>query len=599
MLTVSDGKLTDADSVLVTTTTNHPPLVDAGKDQQLPAGSSVALNGSATDADQDPLTFYWSFGPLPKGSTAAFKDASKPQTSFTADKEGSYTVILTANDGNFSVNDTLVVTATHVNQPPVANAGPDGKSDLNTPYILSGSGTDPENSPLTYSWTLVNKPAGSTASIKSPTSASTSLVPDKPGSYTATLIVSDGSLPSAPDQVVITTNPVDVTTINPTSGPENIMVTISGKNFSNVAAENIVKFNGVTAVVTSAGYTSLDVTVPKGAGTGIVSVTVNGVTDNGPIFTYILTGVVATLAQFNSPYGLASDPSGNIYIADYNSNLIRKMAPNGTLTTIAGDGTAGYFDSKLPQSKFNHPAGLVYDASHNSLYVCDRDNQCIRKVDLTLGIVTTVLGFPQAGFADGKKPTAQFNSPIGIARDAAGNLYIGDAGNHRIRKIVGDTIVSTFSGNGTAGLADGSAKATKFNAPSHLTIDATNFLYVADALNHAIRKVDTNGNSTTIAGNGTSGFVSANGTNARFNLPFGISIDGSKNLYVSDFNNHSIRKVTPAGDVTTVAGNGTSGYAEGAGSTARFNQPCGVVFTSNFVYVADFINQRVRRIQFE
>src|ERR1041385_2215786 len=218
------------------------------------------------------------------------------------------------------------------------------------------------------------------------------------------------------------------------------------------------------------------------------------------------------------------------------------MAPNGALTTVAGAGTAGYPDAKPLQSQFNHPTGLVFDATNNALYVCDSDNHCIRKVDFSKGVVTTVMGFPQAGFADGKKVVAQFNTPVGIARDANGNLYIGDAGNNRIRKIVGDTIVSTLAGNGSAGLVDG-PKEARFNAPSNVAIDANNYVYVADALNNAIRRVDPGGNVVTIAGNGTSGFVDANGTNARFNLPFGITIDPAGNLYISDFNNHSIRKL--------------------------------------------------------
>lgn len=579
---------------------NTPPVADAGNGSDIFTGETVDLNGSGSfDADDDPLSFTWTFVEKPQASQASISNFDSVRAQFIPDQSGLYRIRLQVSDNIESHADTVAFMAITPNGAPVANAGPDGKTDLGVPFQLSGSGVDPDGDALTFTWSLTSRPAGSLAAIQNPGSQNTSFTPDKPGLYTATLTVGDGAF-TDDDEVVITINNVDVTAINPTSGPAGITVKVNGKNFSPVPAENTVRFNGVAATVTNASSTSLDVVVPLGAGTGAVSVTVNSVTDNGPVFTYVLTGFVTNATQFDSPYFITSDANGNVYISDFGSHVIRRLTPQGQLSIIAGTGQAGYVDAKDPlEAQFNRPAGLAIDGNNN-LYVADRENHCIRRISLTSGDVATMAGFPQAGYSDGQGQQAQFSSPIGLGVDGAGNIYIGDYGNFRVRKMTPLGVVSTLAGNGQSGFADGSPQVAQFAGVAGVAVDLNNNVYAADALNHRIRKIDGNGMVTTLAGNATSGLLNGTGSAARFNTPYGVACDANGNVYVADFANHAVRRITPQGVVSTVGGNGTAGAANGAGSTARFNQPTGVCVTVNGkVYVADFSNDLVRLIEFQ
>jgi hypothetical protein len=579
---------------------NQSPVAAAGNDLSILNGVTSPLDGSgSSDPDGDALAYQWKLIGTPKQSKASIIPFDSVKATFTPDLPGLYLVALQVSDNIANDADTLLIIVTQPNGAPTANAGNDGKANVGTVYQLGGSGTDPDQDPLTYSWSLTSKPVGSTSNIQNPTNANSTFLLDKPGSYTATLTVSDGTT-SDTDDVTITTNSVNIASINPTSGQHGITVKIAGTNFSNVAAENTVQFNGMNAVVTAASYTNLDVTVPKGASTGAVSATVNGVTDVGPTFTYLLTAVVSTFSQFNAPFALTTDANGNIYVADYQSHVIRQITPAGVLSTIAGTGQAGYLDEKSPNAMFNRPAGIVYRAANNSLYVTDNGNHCIRRIDLSSAVVTTLAGFPQAGFNDATGGQAQFNGPFGLGIDSFGNLYVGDVNNIRLRRVTPSGVVTTLAGNGQQGFADGTGVAAQFNGIAGVTVDNTNTIYVADGLNHRIRRVTQQGVVTSVAGNGSTGFVNGTGTAARFNVPYSVACDASGNIYVADFSNHSIRKITPQGVVTTTAGNGVSGLVEGNGAAARFNQPTGVVVAPNGnVYVADFGNQRVRQIIFE
>lgn len=601
-LKVSDKTLFDTDSVLVTASSkgNKPPVANAGQDILIATGTTAPLSGSGSDPDSEGLAYLWTIIQKPVGSVATVNNADKPQASFIADKEGIYLAMLNVSDGSLSDSDTVTVTAAATpNNPPIVDAGKDGTTNLGVVFNLSGSGSDPDGSNVTFVWTLPIKPGGSNATIQNATSPQATFTADRPGTYTATLTVSDGTL-TAFDQVTITTNPVDITGINPASGPFGITVKITGVNFSNVPSENDVVFGKTAAVVSAASYTGLDVVVPKGAGTGTVFVTVNGITDNGPLFTYVESPVVSSVSQFNVPYAMTSDLQGNIYIADYNSHQIRKLTPAGVLTTIAGTGTAGYLDEKPNNAMFRNPAGIAYDQQANVLYIADNGNHCIRKFDIGASVVTTFAGFPQAGFNNATGQQAQFNLPIGLAIDPQGNLYVGDFGNHRVRRITPGAVVTTYAGSGTSGFLDGASGTARFNGIAGVAVSNSGFVYVADGLNNRIRRIDGQGNVTTLAGNTANGFVNGNGTAARFSTPYGIACSTANEVYVADFSNHSIRKITPTGDVTTLAGNGTSGFVDGTGTTARFNGPIGIaVAPNNIIYVADYTNQRVRKIAFE
>lgn len=300
-------------------------------------------------------------------------------------------------------------------------------------------------------------------------------------------------------------------------------------------------------------------------------------------------------ASFNFPTGIALDVSGFLFIADKQNNIVRIISPQGVVNTIAGIAVAGFSNAK-DSVKFNGPAGVAVDASGN-VYVADQINSLIRVIN-TQGVVTTFAGNPgSAGLLNGPGAAALFNGPTGVATDIAGNVYVADNGNNVIRKITTKGIVTTLAGSGTRGSSDGNGAAASFNQPQTLTLDAGGNIYVADRGNNLIRKITPDGAVTTIAGSGTAGSANGVGTAASFNSPAGIAIDASGNLYVGDSNNNVIRKITPNGTVSTLAGTGVAGAANGGLTAATFNNPQGVVVDAyGRVFVADTGNSLIRMI---
>ncbi len=268
-------------------------------------------------------------------------------------------------------------------------------------------------------------------------------------------------------------------------------------------------------------------------------------------------------------------------------------------TTLAGSTTAGSTDGTADTARFNRPAGLCFDSSGN-LYIADSLNYTIRKID-RMGITTTLAGSPGVpGSTNGTGNAARFQRPLGVVADSSGNVYVADTDNSSIRMITSAGVVSTFAGaSGTSGSTDGIGTAARFAFPTQLAIDSANVIYVADYGNHTIRKIDTAGAVTTVAGSpGVSGSADGTGTAARFSHPWGVALDAVRNLYVADYENGTIRKISPAGVVTTVAGSaGISGSADGTGSAARFNFPAtlGIDKRGN-LFVADSSNHLVRKV---
>ncbi len=402
-----------------------------------------------------------------------------------------------------------------------------------------------------------------------------------------------------------------ITAISPTSGPFNTAVTITGTNFSTTASDDTVKFNGVVATVQSATATSIVASVPVGADTGVVTVTVNAKTATGPVFNYIYTYTVSTLAgngslgyvdgagasaEFKQPTGIAVDGQGNLYVLDTYNNVIRKITAAGVVSTLAGNTLAGYVDGAASSAEFFNPfLGIAVDGQAN-VYVTDTYNNRIRKITAA-GVVSTLAGNGTAGYADGASLAAEFYLPAGAALDGQGNLYIADGGNSRIRAISSSGLVSTLAGNALAGFADGIGPAAAFNGPFGVIVDPQGNVYVADADNQRIRKITSSGAVSTLAGNGTFGFKDGAAASAEFNIPVGLGLDSLGNLYVSDYGNNRIRKITPSGTVSTLAGNGTAGFADGAAASAEFKSPYGIaVDPHGNVYVADYYNNRVRKI---
>lgn len=300
-----------------------------------------------------------------------------------------------------------------------------------------------------------------------------------------------------------------------------------------------------------------------------------------------------TAASFNEPNAVKIDTSGNFYIAEGVGNRIRKITPTGAVTTFAGSGTAGSANGPAASAQFNNPYKLGIDST-GAIYVADVSNNRIRKI--AGGVVTTFAGSTQ-GYADGTGTAAKFDHPYGLAVDVnSGTVYIGDAWNVRIRKATPAGVVTTSAG-GIQGYQDGTGAAAKFRDIDGMGVDGSGNVYIADYTDHRIRKMTPSGVVTTVAGNGSAGMVDGTGTAAQFNYPTDIAVDASGFIYVVDQGNSAVRQISPAGVVTTIAGGGTAGYSDGAGGTAQFNGIAGIaVDSTGTLYIADSGNNRIRKI---
>jgi len=305
-----------------------------------------------------------------------------------------------------------------------------------------------------------------------------------------------------------------------------------------------------------------------------------------------------TLPSFYTPTGVAVDAAGNLFVADYGNNLIRKITPAGVVSTFAGSGTQGSINAKGLLASFNLPKGIAVDASGN-VYVADAGNDLIRKI-MADGTVSTLAGADSSFFA-----------PAGVAVDAVGNVYVADAGNGLIRMVTAagkvsalpgpagglfqnptgvavthtgnifianfldNTIykidaldsASVFAGSGSQGADNGTGASASFYYPNSVAVGPGDTLYVADGVNNLIRKISPAGVVSTLAGSGLAGAVDSTGVNASFDGPSGLAVDAAGNVYVADSNNNLIRKITPAGKVTTVAGSGKAGAQNGIAIT--------------------------------
>jgi hypothetical protein len=305
-----------------------------------------------------------------------------------------------------------------------------------------------------------------------------------------------------------------------------------------------------------------------------------------------------TPGTFNNPYGIAIDAAKNLYVSDTTNQTIRKISPSRVVTTLAGSaGVFGTTDGPGTSARFNFPIGLAVDASGN-VYVADSKNSVIRKIT-PAGVVSTYAGTAlQYGSADGPAASARFFIPCGVAVDSAGVVYVADTGNHVIRKITTDGVVSTLAGSAQqSGTTNGTGAGARFNLPWGIALDRSGGLFVSDSGSNTIRRVSSAGVVTTFAGvAGSSGAQDGAGVTARFNLPRGISVDAAGNLFVADTGNNTLRLVSAAGIVSTPAGNpGVSGAVDSVGVTALFYDPMDVVTDGTAVYVVDSSNNLIRR----
>jgi trimeric autotransporter adhesin len=277
-------------------------------------------------------------------------------------------------------------------------------------------------------------------------------------------------------------------------------------------------------------------------------------------------GGLATVAQLNQPWGLAADQAGNVYLADSQNHSVRKIDPQGIITTVVGNGTRGYSGDGGPATvaKLSQPKGVALDSVGN-LYIADSDNHVLRKVS-SQGKIVTIAGNNTPGYrGDGGPATlAQLHLPVSVTIDQADNLYIADQHNHVIRKIDKQGVITTVAGNNIPGYRGdgGFATVAQLHSPADVAVDKSGNLYLADSENHVIRKVDVTGKIATVAGDGTSGYRGDGqlASQAQLNVPTSVALDSKGNLYVSDSQNYRLRKIDTGGSIVTVAGNGVRGH---------------------------------------
>ncbi len=410
------------------------------------------------------------------------------------------------------------------------------------------------------------------------------------------------------------TTTLQITSIHPTSGAPGSLDTVEGRGFDPVPSSNTVFFGNSMGTVINATSSQLIVRVPDPVSTGNISVQVNGQTVTGPVFTARpggTTGLVevstiagnhsfghqdgaALSASFAFIWDIASDYAGNIYVADGSNNLVRRVSTDGMVTTLAGSGSQGA--STGAGTFFYYPIGVDVD-QNNHVYVANQWQHKIQKITAQ-ETVTTMAGGAGGGFVDGTGSSAGFYLPTDVAVDATGNVFVVDQGNNAIRKVTPSGVVTTFAG-GTQGSANGVGTAASFSNPNGIAIDNTANLYVADMGNFMIRKITPAGVVTTVAGLGNPSVGEVDGpvSIATFATPMSVAVDANGVIYVADYTGNKIRKISTDGIVSTLAGTGADGSADGPANMATFNGPSGLaVDGSGNIYVADGKNYVIRKI---
>jgi sugar lactone lactonase YvrE len=481
------------------------------------------------------------------------------------------------------------------------------------------------------------------------TGASVSVKPSATTIYTLTATNSAGTSVTAQVTVTVVAAPsiasftASPTLLNPvTLGTTTATLSWSTADATTVSIDNSVGTKtGSSVTVTPSATTTYTLTATNAAGTSVTATATVSVRNKlallaGNLYPGRDADGTGLAASFNEASGIAADASGNLYVADTDNNEIRKVTPEGVVTTIAGGAaltsttavrvrssntpkgnaasshlarkarmrglrsgartTPESINSLIKNAGLDNPQGIAVSSDGETIYVADTGNQIIRKIVFAsngTATMSTLAGTAGTfGSADGTGTAASFDEPIGIAVDASGNLYVADSYNDTIRKITAAGVVSTIAGKaGTLGSTDGTGTAASFVDPEGVAVDASGNLYIADTGNCTIRKITAAGVVSTLAGSSLSSWGSADGTGtaARFNYPTGITVDASGNLYVTDTENDTIRKITPAGVVTTLAGKaGVIGYADGTGTAAKFYNPEGItVDASGNLYVTD------------
>ena len=549
------------------------------------------------------------------GSAFSFQiTASNNPTSFSA---AGLPGGLTINTGTGLISGTPTTAATSSVTLGATNGGGTGNATLTLTVGAAGASPVITNSPLTASGTVGAAFTFTITATGSPTSFAASPLPAGVTVNTATGVISGTPTTAGTTSVILGatnssgTGAATLTvTVAGTSGTPSITsaATASGRVGAPFATYTITATGSPTSFAATGLPTGLVVNTTTGAITGTpttnrtstVTLSATNAIGTGTSTLTITIAPDLSAAFFPQSTAITIDAAGNLYVSDSSAQTIARITPANVVTLVAGfRNQTGTTDANGSLARFNGPTGL-FAAADGSLSISDTANGTIRRIS-TNGTVTTLAGNTTGrGNTDGTGSAATFASPRSVGADSAGNLYVADQLNHTIRKVTTGGVVTTFAGSaGVSGSTDGTGSAARFNRPTGLVVDANGNVFVSDTTNNTIRKITPAGVVTTIAGlAGVAGFTDGAGNLSLFNRPTGLAVDSAGNIFIADTGNSTIRKLTQAGVVTTVAGlPGIAGLRDGTGIDVLFNQPEAlVVDAAGNIFVADTGNAVIRKI---